>query len=84
LGLSAELAAGGMADVSGPLLVWNHSQNINYALPKPQIVNNVYGAVNNQGNYNLANNGRDPQTRLRAVHHLSIKSLTAFRASFNS
>jgi RHS repeat-associated protein len=48
LGLAAELAAGGMAHVSGPLLVWSQPQSINYSLPRPQMVSNIQG---NQTNY---------------------------------
>jgi hypothetical protein len=58
LGLAAEVAAGGMADVSGPLLVWNQSQYVNYALPKPQMVSNIYGSVTNQTSYSQGSNGR--------------------------
>jgi RHS repeat-associated protein len=58
LGLAAELAAGGMADVSGPLLVWSRSQSINYSLPKPQIVNNIGGQSSTQKTPGSTFNGR--------------------------
>jgi hypothetical protein len=51
LGLAAELAVGGMAHVSGPILVWNQPQYVNYSLPKPQIVSNINVPTNSQAQY---------------------------------
>jgi hypothetical protein len=40
---AAELAAGGMAEVSGPIpfLTWSSQPNINYSLPRPQMISNI-------------------------------------------
>jgi hypothetical protein len=43
LGVAAELAAGGMAEVSGPLLVWTKPKEMNNSLPKPQRQSSING-----------------------------------------
>jgi RHS repeat-associated protein len=54
LGLSAEVAVGGTAEVSGPLWVWNANTSVNMNLAKPQIVNSFGSNQNASGRSNAA------------------------------
>jgi hypothetical protein len=51
---AAELAGGGIAEVSGPIpfLTWSKQSNINYALPRPQMVSNINVQATSHVNYN--------------------------------
>jgi hypothetical protein len=51
---AAELAGGGIAEVSGPIpaLTWSARPSINYSLSSPQMVRNMNMPMNTQQSYN--------------------------------
>jgi RHS repeat-associated protein len=55
---AVELSGGGMAEVSGPIRfpTWSSQSNINYSLPRQQMVSNVGYQANNQSSYNRNTN----------------------------
>ena len=83
LGLAAELAGGGMANVSGPIWVWNRQQYVNYSLPTPQMVSSVNSPINNQAQYSQSS-GVTLERHRREIQGHSTRYLAPFKACSDS
>ena len=89
---AVQLAGGGMGTVSGPIITWSTKPSINYALPKPQMTNNlsVPRQINAPAQHSMNNSrtssGGGSYTQAQVLSNLqsALIQLSAMLATYQS